>query len=40
MTEHSTLKAWGRGLGLMKSPSQAIGLEKKDWRGCHLLVRD
>lgn len=26
--------------GLMKSPSQAISLEKKDWRGCHLLVRD
>lgn len=34
-----------KGLGtrfrvLMKSPSQAISLEKKDWRGCHLLVRD
>lgn len=26
--------------GLVKSPSQAISLEKKDWRGCHLLVRD
>lgn len=29
-----------RSRGLMKSPSQAVSLEKKDWTGCHLLVRD
>lgn len=40
MTERLALKVWGKGRGLMKSPSQAISLEKKGWRGCHLLVRD